>query len=130
MYNKVILVGRLCADPELRQTPSGISVCTFRIAVDRNYSPKDGEKTCDFIDIVVWRERAEFVTRHFSKGKPILVEGTIQTRNYNDKNGAKRTAVEVVAENVRFVGNKSESAAPSGGSEDFEEISDDGTLPF
>ena len=157
MFNKAILIGRLVADPELRQTPNGISVCTFRIAVDRAYSPKDGEKQADFLDIVAWRERAEFVTRYFGKGKLILVEGSIQTRNYTDKNDQKRTAVEVVAENVRFVGSKAESqgggsaralpddsnAPParsgglsppasyaSGSAEDFAEIEDDGDLPF
>ena len=78
MFNKAILIGRLVADPELRTTPNGISVCSFRIAVDRPYTPRDGsEKVADFIDIVAWRERAEFVCRYFSKGKPILVEGSI-----------------------------------------------------
>ena len=133
MFNRAILIGRLVADPELRTTPNGVSVCSFRIAVNRPYS-KDGGKA-DFIDIVAWRERAEFVCRYFSKGKPILVEGSIQTRNYEDKNGSKRTAVEVVAENVRFVGGKDDSApkpktADIEGTEDFAEIQDDGDLPF
>ncbi len=156
MFNKAILIGRLVADPELRTTPGGISVCSFRIAVDRPYTPRDGsEKVADFIDIVAWRERAEFVSRYFSKGKPILVEGSIQTRSYVDKNDQKRTAVEVVADNLRFVESKSASnqaasrplpsdmdapsrggiAAPSpayssGNAEDFAEIEDDGDLPF
>lgn len=156
MFNKAILIGRLVADPELRTTPNGVSVCSFRIAVDRSYTPKDGEKVADFIDIVAWRERAEFVCRYFSKGKPILVEGSIQTRSYTDKNDQKRTAVEVVADNLRFVESKgasqqtasrplpSDSDAPSsrggmtapspayssGGTEDFAEIEDDGDLPF
>jgi len=155
MFNKAILIGRLVADPELRQTPNGVSVCTFRIAVDRSYSSKDGERQADFLDIVAWRERAEFVSRYFNKGKLILVEGSIQARNYTDKNDQKRTAVEVIAENLRFVGSKSEnqgggaSALPSdsdvpssrgqypaqtsyssGSAEDFAEIEDDGDLPF
>ena len=141
MYNKSILIGRMVADPELRTTPNGVSVCSFRIAVNRPYS-KDGGKA-DFIDIVAWRERAEFVCRYFSKGKPILVEGSIQTRNYEDKNGSKRTAVEVVADNCRFVESKKDSEqvsrpaqkaadvyAGSAESQDFEEIQDDGDLPF
>ena len=157
MYNKAILIGRLVADPELRQTPNGISVCTFRVAVDRAYSSKGAEKQADFIDIVAWRTQAEFVSRYFSKGKLILIEGSIQVRNYTDKNDQKRTAVEVVAENVRFVGSKAESggdssSAPSsfgtpppartesalatppayssGSADDFAEIEDDGDLPF
>lgn len=140
MYNKSILIGRMVADPELRTTPNGVSVCSFRIAVNRPYS-KDGGKA-DFIDIVAWRERAEFVTRYFGKGKPILVEGSIQTRQYTDKNDQKRTAVEVVADNCRFVGGKDSEQmsrpaqkaddlyAGSAESQDFEEIQDDGDLPF
>ena len=152
MYNKAILIGRLVADPELRQTPNGISICTFRVAVDRAYQAKGAEKQADFIDIVAWRQQAEFVSRYFNKGKLILIEGTIQTRTYTDKNDQKRYAVEVVADNVRFVGSKAENqggggdsrpapsdsnappAAPaaysSGSADDFAEIEDDGDLPF
>lgn len=101
MLNKAILMGRLCADPDLKQTPNGISVCSFSIAVDRSYS-KDKERQTDFIDIVAWRQTAEFVSKYFSKGKMIIVEGSIQTRTYQDKNGNKRKAVEVVADNVQF----------------------------
>lgn len=107
MLNRAILMGRLVADPELRQTPNGVSVVTFRIAVDRNFNGKDGNRQTDFIDIVAWRQSAEFVSRYFSKGKMIIVEGSIQTRNYEDKNGNKRTAVEVVADNVQFGESKS-----------------------
>lgn len=106
-------MGRLVADPELRQTTNGISVCSFRIAVDRNYS-KGQERQADFIDIVAWRSSAEFVSKYFSKGKMIIVEGSIQTRNYEDKNGNKRTAVEVVADNVMFGETKSASAQYQG----------------
>lgn len=142
-------MGRLVADPELRQTPNGISVTTFRIAVDRNYSPKGGEKQADFIDIVAWRQTAEFVSRYFAKGRMIALEGSIQTRNYEDKNGNKRTAVEVVADQVYFADSKPSGtgapAAPSfppppaeapmvyasGDAGDFAEMSDDSSdLPF
>ena len=108
MLNRAILMGRLVADPELRQTPNGVSVCSFRIAVDRNYS-RDRERQTDFIDIVAWRQTAEFVSRYFTKGKMIIIEGSIQTRNYEDKNGNKRTAVEVVADNVQFGESKNAS---------------------
>ena len=101
MLNRAILMGRLVADPELRQTPNGISVCSFTIAIDRNYA-KDRERQADFIDIVAWRQSAEFVSRYFAKGKMIIVEGSIQTRLYEDKNGNKRKAVEVGADNVQF----------------------------
>lgn len=114
MLNKAILMGRLVADPELRQTPNGVSVVSFRIAVDRNYS-KDRERQADFIDIVAWRTSAEFVSKYFSKGKMIIVEGSIQTRNYEDKNGNKRVAVEVVADNVMFGETKSSSGGAQGG---------------
>ena len=99
--NVVALMGRLVAEPELRHTPNGVATCTFRIAVDRSYS-KDGERKADFIDIVTWRQTAEFVCKYFHKGSMIAVNGSIQTRNYEDKNGNKRTAFEVVAEGVHF----------------------------
>ncbi|RGX55765.1 MULTISPECIES: single-stranded DNA-binding protein [Anaerotruncus] len=111
MLNRAILMGRLVADPELRQTPNGVSVCSFRIAVDRNYSSRGGERQADFIDIVAWRQSAEFVSKYFNKGKMIIVEGSIQTRSYEDKNGNKRTAVEVVADNVQFGESKSASSS-------------------
>ena len=109
MLNRAILMGRLVADPELRQTPNGVSVCSFRIAVDRNYSGRNGERQTDFLDIVAWRNTAEFVSRYFNKGKMIIVEGSIQSRSYEDKNGNKRTAVEVVADNCMFGESKSAS---------------------
>lgn len=109
MLNRAILMGRLVADPELRQTPNGISVVSFTIAIDRNYS-KDRERQADFVDIVAWRHTAEFVSRYFFKGKMIIVEGSIQTRLYEDKNGNKRKAVEVVADNVQFGESKNASS--------------------
>lgn len=152
MLNRAILMGRLVADPELRQTPNGISVVSFRIAIDRAFSGRDGTRQTDFIDIVAWRQTAEFVSRYFSKGKMIIVEGSIQSRNYEDKNGNKRTAVEVVADNVQFGESKKAAgsyepdadmpqqrpAAPtpsvsyaSGDVGDFSEMSDDSDdLPF
>ena len=113
MYNRAILIGRLTADPELKQTQSGISVCSFSIAVDRAYSGRGGERQTDFINIVTWRQQAEFVSKYFSKGRLIGIEGSIQTRNYEDRNGNKRTAVEVVADRAFFVDSKS-SAQNSG----------------
>ena len=86
MLNRAIIMGRLVADPELRQTPNGVSVITFTVAVDRNYS-RDRERQTDFIDVVAWRQTAEFVSKYFSKGKMIIVEGSIQTRSYEDRNG-------------------------------------------
>ena len=106
--NIVILAGRLTADPELKTTPNGISVCSFSVAVDRRYS-KDNKQT-DFINVVAWRSTAEFITKYFSKGNSICVCGSIQTRNYTDKNGNKRTAVEVVAEEATFCEGKKNTA--------------------
>lgn len=105
MLNRVILMGRMVADPELKQTPNGVSVATFRLAVERNYQPKDSnERLCDFISCVAWRQTGEFITRYFSKGSMIVIEGSIQTRQYQDKNGNKRTAVEVIADQAYFAG--------------------------
>lgn len=98
-------MGRMVADPELKQTPNGVSVATFRLAVERNYQPKDSnDRLCDFISCVAWRQTGEFITRYFSKGSMIAIEGSIQTRQYQDKNGNKRTAVEVIADQAYFAG--------------------------
>lgn len=107
MLNVAVLMGRLVAEPELRHTTSGIATCTFRIAVDRSFVRAGEERKADFIDIVAWRQTAEFVCKYFHKGSLIAVDGSIQTRNYEDKNGNKRTAFEVVANNVNFTGEKS-----------------------
>lgn len=132
MYNKAILVGRLTADPELKQTPSGVSVTSFSLAVNRAYTPKGGERQTDFIDIVAWRNTAEFICKHFSKGKAILVDGSIQTRTYVDKNGQNRRAWEVAADGVHFVESKGAEPhlAPATGADDFTEIESDSDLPF
>lgn len=108
MLNTAIIMGRLTADPELRTTQTGLSVTSFTVAVDRNYKSGD-ERQTDFINVVAWRGTADFVSRYFKKGQMIAVQGSIQTRNYEDKNGNKRTAVEIVADNVSFCGSKNES---------------------
>lgn len=105
MFNIVILTGRICQPVELKTTPNGISVCTFSIAVDRAYK-KGEEKETDFINIVCWRTTAEFVSKWFKKGNLIGIEGSIQTRKYQDKEGNNRTAFEVVANNVHFIESK------------------------
>ena len=105
MFNIVVLTGRLTADPELKTTPNGVSVTSFSIAVDRRYNSGE-EKQTDFINIVAWRGTAEFVTKYFKKGKLIGIEGSIQTRRYQDKDGKTRTAFEVIAENVQFIESK------------------------
>ncbi|MBR1484008.1 MAG: single-stranded DNA-binding protein [Ruminococcus sp.] len=106
MLNRVILMGRLVADPELKTTGSGLSVTSFRIAVDRNYVKSGEERKADFIDIVCWRQTAEFVCRYFGKGSMIAVEGQLQTRTYQAKDGTNRYVVEVVADNVSFTGER------------------------
>ena len=113
-FNKVILIGNMVADPELKTTPNGVNVCSFRIAVGRKYIKAGEPQQTDFIDIVAWRMQAEFVAKYFSKGKPILVCGTIQSRNWQDKEGNKRTTVEVIADEVSFVERKSASDSYSG----------------
>lgn len=107
--NKVILLGRLTADPELRQTPSGVSSCRFTVAVDRRFADKNtGERQADFISCTAWRQTAEFVSRYFSKGKLIAVEGSLRNNNYQDRNHSDVThyTTEVIVENVEFVGSK------------------------
>ena len=114
MFNLVVLTGRLTADPELKTTANGISVTTFAIAVDRRYRSGEDRQT-DFINIVAWRQTAEFVTKYFQKGSMIGIEGSIQTRRYTDKEGKNRTAFEVVANNVQFVESKRDGGAPAAG---------------
>ena len=101
--NKVTLIGRLAADPELRQTGEGTNVTNFTLAVTRPYSGKESETQTDWIDIVAWRNTAEFVCKYFQKGSPIVIEGSIQTRMWEDKAGQKRKTVEILAESVEFV---------------------------
>ena len=159
MLNIVALMGRLVYDPELKTTQNGTSVCSFSIAVDRTYTPKGEERKADFIDIVAWRQTAEFICKYFQKGSMIAIEGSLQTRQYQDKNGNNRTATEVLASQVSFCGGKSAEkpavrdfdqqtesytseakssySAPQaaqnfsqGSTDDFAEITDDGDLPF
>lgn len=152
MYNRVILMGRLTKDPELRTTQSGISMCRFSVAVDRQYS-KGEEKQADFFDVTVWRQTAEFVSKYFTKGRMIHIEGRLQNNNYTDNNGVKHYATAIIADNVSFCGDKSgasgtpdykpsQAAMPQssaaqqpqpvelGDLGDFEEILDDGEVPF
>lgn len=116
MFNKVILMGRLVADPELRQTPNNISLCRFRIAVDRGFASNNGERQADFINIVAWRQQAEFVSRYFSKGKMIIVDGALRNADYTDANGVKHYAMEVQADKVSFGETKSSSQQGGGSS--------------
>lgn len=104
MLNTAILMGRLTADPELKKTPAGVSITTFVVAVNRSYVPKGQERQADFIDVVAWRSTAEFITKYFRKGQMIAVQGSIQTRNWQDKQGNKRKAVEIVADKMEFCG--------------------------
>jgi single-strand DNA-binding protein len=112
MYSITIMMGRLVADPELRHTTNDVAVSTFRIAVDRSYKVND-KPVADFFDVVAWRGSAEFVCKHFKKGKPILIQGHFETRSYNDKDGNKRYATELIAEQIRFAGDSSGNGSRS-----------------
>lgn len=117
MLNHITIMGRLVRDPELRQTNSGISVLSFTLAVDRDYSPKDGEKETDFIDCTAWRNTADFISKYFSKGRMAVVSGRLQIRQWKDKEGNNRRSAEVVADSCYFGdskkdGNTSATAAP------------------
>ena len=150
-FNKVILIGNMTADPELKQTAGGVSVCSFSIAVNRRFAKADqGQQNVDFINIVTWRQQAEFVSRYFKKGNPILICGQLQTRSWSDNQGQKRYTTEVIADEVSFVASAAQTAAqssaPAGNgytpdaygapmfnsapSANFEEIPNDGDLPF
>lgn len=134
--NRVNIMGRVAKDPELRRTGSGVAVTSFRIACDRDFKTQNGEKETDWIDIVAWRNTAEFFCRNFSKGRMAVIDGRLQTREWNDKDGNKRTAVEVVADNIYFGDSKREGGnteyANVQNDNQFAEIGDDedGDLPF
>ena len=141
MLNKVVIMGRFTKDPELRRTGSGTAVTSFSMACDRDFKSQSGDKETDFIEVVAWKNTAEFVSKYFSKGRMAVVEGRLQIRDWTDKAGNKRTTAEVVAENVYFADSKrSESNenqkenfnALSGRlSDDFVPISEeDGEIPF
>ncbi|MBS5650845.1 single-stranded DNA-binding protein [bacterium 210917-DFI.7.65] len=116
MLNRIIIMGRLARDPELRRTQSGVPVASFRLAVDRDFKDKStGERSTDWIDVVAWRATAEFVSRFFTKGRMAVVEGRLQMRDWTDKDGNKRVAAEVVADNVYFGDSKRDGDAPSYG---------------
>lgn len=116
MLNKVLLQGRLTADPELKQTTSGIDVCAFSLAVERNIKSADGNRHADFLNCVAWRNTAKFLCEYFSKGKMCVIVGELQSRPYEDKNGNKRTAFEVVVSEVNFCGGDNK---PAEGQEDI-----------
>ncbi len=139
MLNKVFIMGRLTRDPELRRTQTGTPVASFSLAVDRDFKDKaTGERTTDFIDVVSWRNTAEFVSRYFTKGRMAVVEGRLQMRDWTDKDGNKRRSAEVVADQVYFgdAGKKDDAPTTFGGmsypnNDDFQELpDDDGKLPF
>lgn len=135
MLNHIVLMGRLTADPILRRTGSGLSVASFRLAVDRDFAPRDGgERETDFIDCVAWRGAGEFVSRYFSKGRMAVVSGRLQMKNWTDKEGNKRTSAEVVAENIYFGEPKKDDgyrSAPPAGVSDMEMVDgDDEQIPF
>ena len=147
MLNRIILMGRLTRDPELRRTQSGTAVASFSLAVDRDFKSQSGEKETDFVDIVAWRSSAEFVSRYFTKGRMAVVEGRLQIRSWQDRDGNKRRSAEVVADNVYFGDSKRDGEGgsygggygqpPAGGYPDsnyghtFSEVDeDDGELPF
>lgn len=109
MINTAVLMGRLTADPELRHTPNNLAVTSFTLAVDRSYVKSGAERQTDFIDVVAWRSTAEFVCRYFHKGQLVAVQGSIQTRSYTDREGIKRKAFEIVADNVHFAESKRDS---------------------
>lgn len=145
MFNKVILMGRICNNLELKTTPNGANYVTFRLAVDRSYQVKGEEKKTDFFNIVAWRSNAEFICRYFSKGRMILAEGELQTRQYVDKNGLTQYVVEMIVSSVRFTGERKEAentnhapsspisqppSTPYSGAEDFAESAVDDDYPF
>jgi len=139
MLNKVFIMGRLTRDPELRRTRTGTPVASFSLAVDRDFKDKaTGERTTDFIDVVSWRNTAEFVSRYFTKGRMAVVEGRLQMRDWTDKDGNKRRSAEVVADQVYFgdAGKKDDAPTTFVGmsypnNDDFQELpDDDGKLPF
>ena len=136
MLNRIIIMGRLTRDPELRHTQSGTAVASFSLAVDRDFKNQNGEKETDFIDVVAWRNSAEFVSRYFTKGRMAVVDGRLQTNIWTDKDGNKRSSLEVVADSVYFgdsrksEGNAPESEFPEQNGQEFSEVDDDGELPF
>ena len=128
MLNKVILMGRFTRDPELRSTPQGISTCSFSIAVDRNFVRPGEERKADFINCVAWRQTAEFISKYFKKGSMVALEGSIQTRSWDDQDGKKRYATDVVVNQVYFAESKRDSQSVMSG-DDVASAGDFGSLP-
>ena len=111
--NKVILIGRLTKDPELKTTPSGVATTTFTVAVDRNFTNQQGQREADFLNCVAWRKQAENISRYTTKGSQVAVEGRIQTRSYDAQDGTKRYVTEIICDNVTFLGSKSSNSSNS-----------------
>lgn len=141
MLNQIVIMGRLTRDPELRHTNSGVSVASFSIAVDRDFKAEGGERETDFVDIVAWRNTAEFVSKYFTKGRMVVASGRLQMRKWTDKEGNNRTSYEVVADNVYFGDSKREesnvtnypathSAPVPDQAQSFENLDDSEELPF
>lgn len=127
MLNKVILMGRLTRDPELRSTPQGVSSCSFSLAVDRNFVKQGEERKADFINCVAWRQTAEFISKYFKKGSMVALEGSIQTRSWDDQDGKKRYVTEVIVSQVYFAEGKKDSASPMPA---LPPMGEDDDLPF
>lgn len=134
MLNKVFLQGRLVADPELRHTNNGVAMASFRVAVDRDFKDKEsGQRKADFVTVTAWRQTAEFVSRHFTKGRVAIVEGKLQVREFNDKDGNRRSVTEVVADNIYFGDSKRDEGPkgqPAFAPPTFVDLPSDGPLPF
>lgn len=133
--NRITIMGRLTRDPELRRTQSGAPVTSFTMAVDRDFKSQSGDKETDFIDVVAWRQTAEFVARYFTKGRMAVVEGRLQIRDWQDNNGNKRRSAEVIADSIYFGDSKPQDAQPAVhtanvDASDFDEIEDDPDTPF
>lgn len=143
MLNRVVLMGRLCGDPELKHTNTNIAVTSFRIAVDRSYVKAGTERQSDFFDVVAWRSSAEFVCRNFTKGSLIAIDGQLQSRSYQTRDGKNRTVIEVLAENISFTGERRDTATKTDNdnalaenydaalaTSDFSEMPLDDDIPF
>lgn len=130
MLNRIIIMGRLTASPELKKTQTGVSVCSITVAVDRDHR-NDGEKLTDFFEVVAWRQTAEFICNYFGKGKMIIVDGHMQSRKWTDKNGQNRLSLEIEAERIHFADSKSEKKeSVEDLAKRFDEMDDPGELPF
>lgn len=132
MLNKIVMIGRLVAEPELRHTRQGIAVASVRVAVDRDGKEADGSRTADFFPVIAWRSKAEFLTRYFHKGQLLCVEGRLRTRDYTDSGGVRRFVTEIVADELYFCGGKKgpDAVAFHGETAGFSEVEDEGELPF